>query len=209
MSAERFYRPSTSVSQTSATPYLHDAQGIHVTGLKELGEFLKTFPEKLQKNIMRAAQREGAKVVAKEAARRCPVGTGSNTEYGNYSGALRDSIRVTTKSRGTTVITSIIAGGKLKNGADLYWAHIIEFTGARPHWIFARKGSSLSFQGVQVRAAFHPGMAAKPFMAPALDMQAENAVRVIANYMRKKIDKNAGLDTTKDIVIAVIDRERT
>ena len=117
---------------------------VHVTGLADLQKFLDTLPAKLEANVMRGALRAGINDIKAAAFAACPVGPPSaqgKKRYKLYTGALRDSLRVSTKSRNGVVTASLKAGGKLKNGADVWYAHFIEFSGAVPHLIKARKAS--------------------------------------------------------------------
>ena len=59
-----------------------------LTGGRQLDDLLKTLPKNIQRNILRAALREGGVVLRQEARRLAPV----------EDGALRRSIRVSTVS---------------------------------------------------------------------------------------------------------------
>lgn len=173
---------------------------IVVKGLTELNAMLKKVPEKMRTNIMRSALREGSKVMMATAKSRVPVGPPSSEgakKYGGYAGALRDSIRVTTKLRGGSVESSVRAGGKKKGSkTDVWYAHLIEFTGAKPHRIAAKnekKKNGLLFGGMFRTGVDHPGMSKKPFMRPAL-ASSRAAVIAIANFIRKRLQTKAGLD---------------
>lgn len=181
---------------------------IHVTGLIELQKFLDTLPAKLEANVMRGALKAGANVIKTQAKANAPVGPPSAENrrlYGGYMGALRDSIRVSTRTLRTQgiVMARVIAGGKnRKTGADVFYAHMIEFTGARPHTI-TRKGSGFLYLfGIFRKSVQHPGFQAKPFLRPALDRQAQNAVIAAAEYMKKRLATKEGLNTA-DIEIGV------
>ncbi|MBK7493596.1 MAG: HK97 gp10 family phage protein [Nitrosomonas sp.] len=111
---------------------------IKVKGLDELQSFLDQLPAKVEANIMRAALRAGAKPILAAAKANVPVGEPSRKGaelYKHYSGALRDSIRVSARidRREGKVTASIKAGGKVgKTGANVFYAHMVEF-GTRPH----------------------------------------------------------------------------
>ena len=53
-----------------------------------------------------------------------------------------------------------------------------------------------SFLGVFSKKIEHPGARAKPFMRPALDAQATNAVIAAAEYMKKRLSDKHSLDTS-------------
>lgn len=176
---------------------------LNITGLSELQRFMESLPAKIEANIMRGALRYGIKRILNEAKAKCPVGKPSSEgakKYKLYAGALRDSIRITTKRKGGRVSASIKAGGKLKNGADVNYAHIIEFTGAKPHPITAKKGHALAIGVGKYTSVQHPGMDAKPFMRPALDSQAIAAVVDVGEYIKKRLATKEGLDTSEVMI---------
>lgn len=178
---------------------------IHVTGLRELNTFLDTFPPKFAANIVRGGLRVGAKTIATQAKLNAPVAQ-PNAEnrrlYGGYAGALRDSVRVATRISGQTIMARVLAGGKsAKTKADVWYAHLIEFTGAIAHTITAKGKGVLYLFGVFRKSVPHPGFNAKPFMRPALDSKAQPAIIAAAEYMKKKLETKGGLDTS-DVVIA-------
>jgi len=164
---------------------------INVKGLSELQAFLDTLPAKLQNNVLRGALRAGIKPIKEVAVANCPSGEPSETnkrKYNLYSGALRDSIRVSGRidKRNGNVVARLVAGGKTKTGADVFYAKMVEF-GTKPHIIG---------DGV------HPGVMPKPFMRPALDTEANAAVLAVGEYIKKRLATKNGLDTS-DIEIGI------
>src|SRR5471030_638704 len=150
------------------------SETIRVTGLSDLQKFMDTLTPKLEANVMRGSLRAGAKLIMAQAKANVPVGPTASENaklYGGYSGALRDSIRLGTRIRGQWVTARVIVGGKSKaNGAaDVWYAHIIEFTGAVPHTITAKDRKGVSFGGLIFQSVQHPGMSAHPFLRPAFD----------------------------------------
>lgn len=181
---------------------------IHVTGLRDLQGFLDMLPAKLERNVMRGALRAGVKPIKAAAVANCPVGE-PNAEgaklYGLYRGALRDSIRISTRAKGHVVTATVKAGGKTKSGADVFYAHFIEgfwkHHKSSPYLIAAfKKAGRLSFGGIFRKTVMHPPLVAHPFLRPALDGQAKNAIVAAAEYMKKRLATKEGLDTS-DIVI--------
>lgn len=177
-----------------------------VTGLRELQAFMDQLAPKLEQNVMRGALRAGVNVIKRETKARCPVGAPSETgrkRYKLYPGALRDSIRSGVRAKGGRVTAYVRVGGKVKKtGADVWYAHIIEYTGAVPHTIKARVGKALTI-GAGIKTVVevdHPGMRARPFLRPAFDGQAQSAVTAAAEYMKKRLATKHGLDTA-DLVI--------
>lgn len=167
----------------------------HVKGLSDLQKFLDQLPPKIERNVLRGALRAGARVIMAEAKRLVPVRMGD----------LRDSLRVTTRARGGKVTATVNAGGKTKRGADVFYAHMVEF-GTRQHFIalpeeampMGRKGRRISIRTINRRAikignqfisgaVHHPGARPRPFMRPALDNMAQAAVLTAAQYMRERL----------------------
>lgn len=151
------------------------ANELHVSGLSELDKLLKELPARIEGNIMRGAMRAGAKVFADRAKQMVPV----------KSGQLRDSIKVSTRSKRGRVSATVRAGGK-----KAFYAHMVEFGTAR-HFIKPRKRKSLFFAGLAREVVDHPGASPKPFMRPALDGGQVEAVNAAADYIRKRLAKEA------------------
>lgn len=168
-----------------------------IRGGRELDELLRTLPAKIEKNIMRSALVAGARVVAKEARQRAPVGPPSEAGeklYGGYAGALRDSIRVTSRvGKDGRVTASVKAGGTTKKGANVFYAHIVEF-GAGSHSIRPRGKKRLELGGQFIAGSVtHPGIRPQPFMRPAADAKFAEAVKAVENKVRDRLQKY-GLD---------------
>lgn len=184
-------RPSDNVRASKTT-------GLGIVGGKELDDLLRTLAPKMEKNIMRAALVRGAKVIMVEAMELAPTGapSGENAKrYGGYAGALKDSVRVTSRiMKNGSVTASVKAGGMTKKGADVYYAHIVEF-GARSHMIDSGTfKKALTINGKFVRGEVkHPGIAGKPFMRPAVDKKWQEAVNVTHEWIKKRLQKE-GID---------------
>lgn len=151
---------------------------VHVTGLKELAQFLDELPRKLQNNVMRGALRAGLKPVLADAK--------SGAAYA--TGELRDGLKISTASRGGVVTGSIKAKGE--HG---FLAQFVEYgTGANRTIPLKRARRKWP--------ADRQGQPARPFMRPALDAQASAAVVAAAEYMKDRLATKHGLDTS-DVVI--------
>jgi HK97 gp10 family phage protein len=148
---------------------------IHVKGLAELSKFLDALPVKIEKNIMRSALRQGAKVIQQQAIANVPV----------QSGELRKSLKIGTRVRGGTVTAAV----KTK----VFYAKFVEF-GTKAHFITARKKGWLSFGGIFAKSVQHPGSRPRPFLRPALDAMAGAAVIAVGEQIKKRLTKE-GLDT--------------
>lgn len=175
---------------------------VHVKGLSELQAFLDQLPAKIERNVLRGALRAGAKPVLEDARRRAPTAppSGKNERvYGLRQGALRDSLRISVKVRGGKVTASVKAGGRKKG--DVYYARFVEY-GTRPHTIKARGGGALAFGGGFLRSVEHPGATPHPFLRPALDTRAGDAVVAAGEYIKTRLATKHGIDTS-DITIEV------
>lgn len=177
-------------------------KNLHIEGGLELDRLLQTLPVKLEKNIMRAALAAGARVIMREAKAKAPVGQPSNvnaSEYGGYPGALRDSVRVTTGvTRTGQAFASVKAGGRTKKGADVFYAHIVEY-GARRHMIRPRAKKALEIGGKFVGGEVdHPGVRPQPFMRPAVDSKLPEALLEVTSQIRKRLAKE-GIDVPAPI----------
>lgn len=153
---------------------------IHVKGLADLGRALQEFPIKFERNVLRGALRAGMK----------PVRVQARANVVKQSGVLAKGLKVSTSSRGKMVYS------KLKtSGAHDYIARFIEFGTAR-HWISAKNGGMLRIAGTNAEGGSfvtfkqrvdHKGSRALPFMRPALDTQATNAVTATGEYIRGRL----------------------
>ena len=178
------------------------ASTVNVTGLAELKQFLDTLAPRIQMNIARSALRAGAKVIADEARLICPDGPASDEGvklYGGHPGALRDSIRTGSRSKNGVAIGYVKAGGKSK-GVDVFYAHMVEF-GTAAHGIGLKYGGlkKIAFGGKVFNSVWHPGMTPKPFLRPAFDAKAQEAVIAVGEQIRARLE-SGGLDVA-DILI--------
>ena len=171
---------------------------IHVKGLADLQKFLDQLPAKMEANVMRGAMAAAAKPMKISAQQRCPTGRPSREGaalYGLHDGSLRDSIRVSTRVKNGQAVASLKVGGKTKKAGDVWYAHIVEFTGARAHTIKAKNKKGLSFGSLFAETVDHPGMRAKPFLRPAFHTQASNSVLAAGEYIKKRLATKEGLNT--------------
>lgn len=191
---------------------------IAVTGLAELGKFLEQLGPKIAKNVARGAMRAGANVVLHEARRLAPEAAPSARNarrYGGFRGALRKSLRVSTRSRGMQVTASVKSGDEVA-----YYARWVEY-GTREHFItvdpkvrpsrWTRRGikiysirtlNRMAARGsLKIGSAFvgssvkHPGAKPRRFMRPALDTKAAAAVVAAGEYMKARLATKHGLET--------------
>ncbi len=153
---------------------------VKVKGLADLNKFLQQLPAKVEQSVLRGALRAGANVVMAEAKANVPVD----------SGQLRDGLKVSTSSRRGRVTAKVKATGK-----HAFIAPWLEY-GTAAHKITAKKGKGLFFGGLFVKGVQHPGSRPKPFMRPALDGRAQDAVVAAAQYMKRRLATKNGLDTS-------------
>lgn len=157
---------------------------IHVKGMADLQKFLDQLPAKMEANVVRGALRAGMKLVQADAKAGAAVS----------SGQLRDGLKISTRIKGGRVYSRLVAKGK--HG---YLANWIEH-GTVAHEIRPKNGKSLFLAGIFSNLVNHPGARPRPFMRPALDARAQDAVVAAAEYMKKRLATKHGLDTA-DIVI--------
>jgi hypothetical protein len=154
---------------------------IKVNGLSELATFLQQLPEKMAAGVLRGAVRAGAKPIAEEAQRR----------VAHKSGELARGIKIATKKDGTKIIARVVITGK--HAFVAYW---LEYTGAAPHEIKARKAKTLFFDGDFREEVHHPGFHPEPFFRVALETRADEAISAAAEYVKSKLATKYGLDTS-------------
>lgn len=148
---------------------------VKITGGADLQKMLNELPAKIEGRILRGAVRAGAKVIEEKAKELVPVRTGK----------LKDSIKVSTRSRRGQISATVRAGDRKS-----YYAQWVEF-GTAKHFIKPKESKSLFFAGMAKEVVNHPGASAKPFMRPALDSSQEQAVRAFADYVQKRLAKEA------------------
>jgi HK97 gp10 family phage protein len=172
---------------------------VQIKGGRELLAALQSLPGKIERNIMRTALREGAKVLKAEAQTHVPV----------RHGDLRRSVRVKVRTKGSTIIASVTAG----NEKAWYWRFVEYGTG--PHWISVREGDrpwrntrrgpkAFSIRTINRMAqrgslkigenfvgssVAHPGAKATPFMRPALDTKARAAIAAAVATVKRRLTK--------------------
>src|SRR5690349_21664007 len=122
----------------------------YVKGMPALTRVFNGLPQQLAAFVLPGAMRAAANPIAAEARRLAPIGQPSTEnikKYGDYPGALRDSIRVSVKVKDGRAIATIRAGGHGQT-ADVFYAHLIEYSGAAAHRIKAHKGKDLKIGSV-------------------------------------------------------------
>ena len=157
-----------------------------VKGLAELKRALDELPAKVEANIMRAALRAGAKVLATEIQANVP----------QRSGVLAASVKYGAKLDKRNGKTSAYArvGGRAKKGQQAaFYAHMVEY-GTAAHIIKAPPGVRLAVRGMFYTSVYHPGAKKRPFIRPALDTKATAAVEAVREYIRQRLATKHGID---------------
>lgn len=166
------------------------AETTRVKGLAELQKVLDTLPAKLEKSIMRGALRAGVRTIV-------PI---AKSNIHNVSGELARTLdrkeAIGTKTRGGRVTARLRAGSGLgaKGTEPANLPIWLEF-GTAAHRIVAGAGKRLFF-GIFAKSVRHPGARPRPFMRPALDAGAAGAVIAAANYIKDRLSKKNGIDTS-------------
>lgn len=172
---------------------------VPMKGIKETMAFLQAFPERIQKGAVRSALTAAAKPIRDQARADAP----------RESGKLRKSIKTGSpriETNGTVSIKVRLAG------EHSYLGRFIEY-GVAPHFIRAgdsglspRKltqkagregttevdGAMKIGQNFVTGAVLHPGFPARPFLRPALDTRADDAVRAFGDRLRSYLKDKTG-----------------
>lgn len=154
-----------------------------VHGLAELERAMRQFPDKLSRNVLRGALRAGGKEIEREAKVQAPARTG----------ALRESIRVSTRVRQGQPTATVSAGNK-----RAWYASMVEF-GTAAHLIKPKHRSSMLVAGLLRERVDHPGAKARPFMVPATDAASPRAIVAVVGYIRKRLTK-AGIEAPEVVI---------
>ncbi len=169
-------------------------------GGPELLALMDQLPPKIARNAVRVGVRAGVKVMQKEA----------RLKVRRKSGALAKGLKISSRMHGTIISAKVKAKGR---HSFLGW--FMEY-GVAPHWITVpdkekpirntRRGprrvsmgtvnkmverKSLVIQGNFVGPyVHHKGHRAFPFMRPALDTKAKEAINVIGQVIKERLTWN-------------------
>lgn len=191
---------------------------ITTKGFKELDDFLKQLPVKLQTNVMRGMISAAGRVYRDEA----------RTNVNSISGDLAKSIRVSTRiDRKARAVTGKVKAGATKKNPGGFVAHFVEF-GTQPHFIKVPEDekrinyrrsrklgvvtreslSTINRRSLKIGSNFigptvmHPGAKPKPFLRPAFDTKSRAAIKKAGEYVKRRLSTKHGLNT-KDVNIEV------
>lgn len=173
---------------------------INMKGGKELDAFLQAFPARIQKGAVRSALTAAAKPVRDQARINAP------RKSGKMARAIKTSSPKVEQDGRVTIKVQL-------KGQHSYLGRFIEY-GVRPHFISAgdsdlsarkltqktrREGSATAGGVLKIGdsivsgAVLHPGLAAKPFLRPALDTMADAATQAFADRLRSYLKDKSGL----------------
>lgn len=169
-----------------------------VKGLDATLAVLSAFPANLQRNALSRGMRAAGNVVRDEARLRAPKETGK----------LAKSIKTGSPRK--------IDGGafsvRVRLDGDHSYLGIFHEYGVRPHYITAgeetlsprkltqraraeAEAGSIVIGGNHIRGAvLHPGITARPFMRPALDTKAEEALQALGKAVKDFVEQKTGFE---------------
>ncbi len=146
-----------------------DGLVFRVEGLDALEVALRQMPNATAGAVLERAALKGGDVIATEARRRAPRHTGALADRGiNVRLArIKEGVRVTIGTTRTFFYAIIIEFGSK--------AHVVKARGARGKRVLADKVAGIFF-GREVQI---PALPPRPFLRPALDTKAEEAVEAL------------------------------
>lgn len=176
-----------------------NARLIPVSGLKELDRFLSVFPKNMQKAAVRQGLTAAAKPVRDEARLRAPKQTGKMAKA-IKTGSPRQN------PDGTFSVSIRLDGEHSFLGLFHEYGvapHLIARTGKGEGRVAVRKAAAGegTIQGGVMKIGddfvsgiiSHPGHAARPFMRPALDAKADEAIKAFGDKIRAYMEGKTGL----------------
>ena len=146
-----------------------------IEGGEELKARLEELAQAVRGAALEAAARAGAEVIRADANRRAP---GPHVEL-----EVRESSESAVE----------VAVGPDKE----HWYYQFFELGAGRHTIGPQSKKAIRFPGVEGKQVVrfgvtHPGMAARPFLRPALDGQKSNAVEAVGDELQRRIEQATG-----------------
>lgn len=158
---------------------------VQVLGLSELNKMLQQMPAKIEKNILTGGLRAGVKVFQVAARQNLPANLLD----------LQRSLKIRTSSKYGRLTATLVAGS-----SQAYYAHWVEYGTAsyytgkgksvgKPYPIKPlKKGGQLKIGNTYTSLVMHPGVKPRPYMRPALDQNADQSIRAVADYVRSRIE---------------------
>lgn len=137
-----------------------------IHGMRELLQGFADFPKQIERKALNRIMRAGGRPIVRIA----------RGKVSKVSGKLARQIRVTVvRDRRTGWITARIIAGRNKAKDDAFYALMVEL-GTKPHQIRPKNREALSIAGTLAEVVEHPGARPHPFLGPALEEGAQEAV---------------------------------
>jgi len=172
---------------------------LEVKGLKELEDALDALPFKVARRGYRRSLKAGIAPIADEARANLAaviMGGKKSVSYRQSSGELFNSIRVRARSARNSDDPAAQEVVLTAGNFQAYYAAWLEF-GTRMHQVQAPPGKTLPIgQGVY-RKMVETGISPKPYMRPAFDGKAQNAIELFAADMRTWLGGTGALDDSQ------------
>ena len=155
-----------------------------LSGTKELEAVLKQLPKEIGIKVLAKATRAGAAVVKKDADAR--LESSGVSKRGGRKG--KPALGIVRDRKGTASVTFLLGIHKSR------WYLIFREFGTAPHKIMVKRAEVLGSAatgrifGTEVD---HPGQRARPFMRPAIDSKADDALLAMGRVMGKETEKAA------------------
>lgn len=188
---------------------------IGLKGGPELMQFLDQLPPKLEKNVLRGALRAGANVIRDEARANVPVKSGKlrraiKTDTVTDGGLIKARVKLRGQhsfigvfleygvaphliTAGDSPYTARTLNSRIKKGGfERRENGLLKIFGYEyDRRVRTKNGTEVRSMTINkhfVRGAVeHPGVAARPFLRPALDTRANEALRAVGAYMEQRL----------------------
>ncbi len=164
---------------------------VKIEGMEEILKKLNKLPEKIMENVMTSAIRAGAKSIVTEAKRNVPSQYGELKESIGIKKASKPKVyRKTLKIFKISPMKKTITKKGIRGEVDGWYARFLEF-GTYAHLDHPMKKQRTGKLGKKRAAivAKGGGIRPHPFMRIAYEKEGMNAIKVIREYMKKRIDK--------------------
>jgi HK97 gp10 family phage protein len=164
-----------------------DNTSVKIKGLSELLAQLNSLPERIERNVVRAALRYAVQsTFLKAVAPNIPIGKPRKDRSGRFvfGGDLAKSLRLRTINKEGRPSVGLTIGNR-----KVWYAHLIE-KGVSPHTIKGRP--FLFFGSRRIREVTHPGFEGRFFMKRAFEGNETKAVEAFKEYLQKRLPKELG-----------------
>ena len=159
---------------------------VQIKGLSALLKDLDTLPDRIERNCVRAALRQGIRVFAREMQSKVPIGGPKYRDWEgkpHRGGELLRSMRIFESKKGPYPSMKLSIGNR-----DAWYAHIVE-GGAKPHVITPYRAKALFFGGHRYSKVNHPGMAGRHFVRDSFYNAEMSALQAFMNYLNTRLPR--------------------